>query len=150
MATVVNGTTYDERTPAAVVQILESARIAGRRLRLHFGDTDTGRDWCEEWDVTGRIGRSGGPVKVPILLYSRRSMGGTHILDHCIVKVRTAAGGRVLYQHPAYHTGAVTLEWNGCNALPFTVHVDGVEHAAFNTEAQRAKWLHKMGLTVEA
>jgi hypothetical protein len=99
---IVNGTTYGGQTPRAVIDVLESARANGQRLRLHWGDTSTGQDWGDVNDVTGRIGRSMGPTRVPILLHNTRSTGGGAILDHCIVKITTSAGGHVLYQHPTY------------------------------------------------
>lgn len=100
---IVNGTFYDTRTPQEVIDVIESARAGGRRVRLSYGDTETGRDWQEQYDIVGRIGRSAGPVKVPILIHNRRSIGGHAILDHCIVRIVSSVGGRVLYQHPKYY-----------------------------------------------
>ena len=99
----VNGTFYDERTPGEVIRVLESARQNRIRLHISLGNTETGRDWLEEFETHGYIGRSMGPVKVPLLIANRRSLGGGAILDHCVVRIRTAAGGWVLWQHPAYH-----------------------------------------------
>ena len=98
-----NGTTYDDRTPQAVIDVLERVRMSETRIIVAYGDTDTGRDWNDRYDIAGRVGRSMGPVKVPLLLHNRRSLGGTQMLDHCIVKIVTAIGKRVLYQHPTYH-----------------------------------------------
>ena len=103
---IVDGTHYHQETPTAIVDVLERVRNSGQRIRLHYGDTETGRDWGDVHDVTGRIGRSMGPVKVPILLYNARSMGGGAILDHCIVRIRPAGNdrgaGADLYRHPNY------------------------------------------------
>lgn len=97
-----NGTYYDRRTPFEITTCLELARLGEQRIRLYYGDRETGRDWNERYDVTGRIGRSMGPIRIPILLHNRRSIGGGGILDHCIVRIDTAAGRKVLYQHPNY------------------------------------------------
>lgn len=102
---IVNGTSYDERTPVEVARLLENQRVSGTRVRLFFGDTTTGKAWPEENDVTGRLGRSMGPVKVPILLAKGNSMGGGAVLDHCIVAILTEHGW--LYKHPTFSTG----EW---------------------------------------
>jgi hypothetical protein len=100
-------TAYHNETPESMRQLLERIRINKWRVRFHWGDTATGRDWCETYDTTGTLGRSMGPCKVPILLNNARSMGGGAILDHCIVKIEFAnkRRGGVLYQHPNYHTG---------------------------------------------
>src|SRR5438105_3695918 len=106
---IVAGTSYDERTPDAVIRVLENARQNRTRLHISLGDTGTGLDWLEEFESHGYVGRSMGPVKVPLLIANRRSTGGGAILDHCIVRIRESAGGRVLYQHPQYHHGDLEL-----------------------------------------
>ena len=52
----------------------------------------------------GRIGRSIGPVKIPIVLANSRSIGGAGLLDHCVVKIEFAnkSHGDVVWQHPTY------------------------------------------------
>lgn len=101
---VCNGTYYHLSTDDSMVKRLEDIRLSGRRMRFHWGDTDTGKDWGDRYDVMGTIGRSAGPVKVPLLIQTRRSIGGTHFLDHRIVKITTSVGKHVIYQHPQYHT----------------------------------------------
>lgn len=103
---VVNGTTYGGQTPKEVIKILDefhrsAHRHPGARLRLTYGDPDTGHAWGGEPD-TGYIGRSTGTVKIPLVIHNRRSMGGGGVLDHCIVRIELAAGGHVLWQHPKY------------------------------------------------
>lgn len=100
-------TAYHIETPDNMVEILETHRKLKTRLRFHWGDIETGRDYGDEWDVKGRIGLSrGSEARYPILVYNARSMGGGQILTHCIVKITTTEGGRTIYQHPKYHTEA--------------------------------------------
>ena len=102
---IVNGTAYHADTKEDIVNILERSRLSGRRLRLHWGNTKTGLDWGDTYDVAGCVGRSGGSIKIPLLIHNSRSLGGGAILDNCIVKIRYASKkeGGVLYQHPEYH-----------------------------------------------
>lgn len=148
---IVNGTTYSDSTPKEVVKLLELHRqVRLERLRLSYGDAKTGKDWLEEADVEGYIGRSTGTVKIPLLIANRRSTGGPEILDHCIVRIKTASGGRVLWQHPKYHNG----EFRGPGGeiiLPSTkrgfaceIHVDGKFQARFKNREAARQWLHKM------
>jgi len=97
---VVHGTSYHDDTASDVIRVLERARLNEWRLRLFLGDRETGHVWLEENDVIGRIGRSWGPVKVPILLHNRRSTGGGAILDHCILRIVKTSDKRELYRHP--------------------------------------------------
>lgn len=100
----INGTTYDDRTPLRVAQELERLRGTDTRIRVCYGDVETGQDWGETYDTTGRVGRSMGPVKVPLLIHNRRSIGGASILDRCIVRISFAnkRDGGDLYRHPSY------------------------------------------------
>lgn len=104
---VVNGTSYDARTPDEVIRVLENARQSGKRVRVFYGDTATGRDWMEENDVMGTIGRSTGTNKIPLLIANARSMGGGAILDHCIVRI--TIDKKDVYRHPSYHIGDITI-----------------------------------------
>ena len=80
----INGTSYDERTPDQVVAVLESARRDRTRLHISLGDTESGKDWLEEFEAHGYVGRSTGRIKVPLLLAG--GLGGSletgRVLDY--------------------------------------------------------------------
>lgn len=84
---VLNGTTYDTMTNENVANVMEQCRENKTRVHIHYGDTHT----CEYWsDVeTGTIGRSMGPMKIPIIVHNARSMGGSGILTRCVLKITT-------------------------------------------------------------
>tara|TARA_Y100000310_G_C20585110_1_gene764991 strand:- start:687 stop:995 length:309 start_codon:yes stop_codon:yes gene_type:complete len=95
----VNGTYYDARTSDKVINVLENCRKNNTRIIIDYGDITTGESWNEIYDITGRIGRSTGNVKIPILLYNSRSINGCAIIDHCIIRVKESNGGKVLYSY---------------------------------------------------
>jgi hypothetical protein len=100
--TIVNGTAYDKKTPQPVIDALESARQSGQRITVDYGDPDTGKSWGERYDITGRVGRSTGQYKIPLLVHNSRSMGGGGILTANIIAIKTSSGGKFLYKHPKY------------------------------------------------
>lgn len=151
-----NGTSYDQRTPVEVIRILEHARLNRDRLHVSLGFTEgpnIGQDWLEENDVYGFIGRSTGSIKIPLLIHNRRSLGGLSLLDHCIVRIRTSTGNRILYQHPDYHHGHLELR-NKSEPLVLedgrilTVDVlrDGKIHASFETMNKARRFISKLGV----
>ena len=106
---VVNGTSYHEETSSEVTSVLDSAMKSRKRVKVHFGDTKTGRDWNEEHDIIGYVGRSNGSIKIPLLVYNSRSMGGGGLLDHRILKIVETKTKMVLYQHPKYQQPIVEI-----------------------------------------
>jgi len=103
--TIVDGTAFNKDTPRSVIDIMNRFLHTKKRLRLYYGDPNTGRDWGETHDIEGYIGRSTGQYKVPLLIANRRSMGGGAILTANIVKIEYAnkKDGGVLLRHPNYH-----------------------------------------------
>ena len=97
----VNGTSYHLGTSQTMIDILERLRTSQERVQFLYGDTSTGRAWGDV--EVGRIGRSTGNVKVPLVIPNRSSMGGGALLDHCIVGIQaTQAPHRWIYKHPQF------------------------------------------------
>lgn len=94
---IVNGTAYNKETPQKLINVLESIRLNKTRVVLDYGDIKSGKSWGEVNDIKGCIGRSNGTIKIPLLIYNKRSIGGCGILDHCILSVKESRGGKVLY-----------------------------------------------------
>jgi hypothetical protein len=166
---VVDETWYKGTTPQAVIDVLESVRRGGGRIHLHHGyttqaDADAaglggvvGRDWLEEFDTEGSVGRSCGKIKAPLLIKRSRASGGHAILTDCIVKITTAGKRRrTLYQHANYHHGKLTLHpcrmtlqsKQGEKTLLAEAHIDGVAHARFYTMEKAIAWAAMMNLPI--
>lgn len=104
---IINGTAYHVSTDLGLVAILEQLRHDRTKVRFFFGDVLTGRDWCEENDTIGHIGRSTGRIKIPLLIKTSRSTGGGGLLDNSIVRM-TVAHSEV-YRHPNYYTPTMRI-----------------------------------------
>ena len=85
---------FDENTCDKVKAALVDCYHSKARIRIWYGDTATGVSWLEEYDTIGTIGRSGGQVKIPLLLKNARSSGGGGILCHCIIRIDIMLGDR--------------------------------------------------------
>jgi len=104
-----NGTSYDSRTPDELVRKLEGLRLCNARVRFFYGNPETGVLWAEEYDTIGRIGRSTGSVKIPLLTKTIRSTGGGAILTHCILRVDTSPGV-TFWQAKNYQKPVISVE----------------------------------------
>lgn len=142
---VINGTAYDARTDAKLVQVLENVRLTGKRVRVWFGDTVTGAPWCEENDVVGTLSRSSGGIKIPLLVANSRSLGGGILLERHIVHIVDTKTKQVLYSHKLFKmpiAKVVATTWRdaldkGCT---HTVLLDGGMAANFKSEAKAQRY----------
>jgi len=119
---VADGISFYEGTKESVINILLDAMKHKDRIRIFFGDAESGTDWCETFDTMGTIGLSCGPNKVPLLIHSIRSMGGDAISTDSIVKI--TRNKKVIYQHPNYNCnikidGEYIVANNGKNIMRF-------------------------------
>ena len=103
---VCNGTFYSAEALDGVILALEYARVNRIRIRVFYayktaGEKENGvKDsefdvleiWNEEFNCVGRLGRSNGNIKIPILLPSSSSCFGSPILDSRTVLVKTTEG----------------------------------------------------------
>ena len=121
---VANGTFYHANTNDEVIRVLENSLMNNKRIRIFYGDTETGRDWMEIYDTIGTIGRSCGQNKIPLLIKNSRSYGGGAILTHCIVKI--TIDKEVVYKHPKYYLP--TMEIKEASA---TLKADGYFYSVF-------------------
>jgi hypothetical protein len=96
--------TFKESTHPQIKELLTLLNHSRRRVRIWYGDTETGRSWNEEYHVMGEIGRSSGLAKIPLMIGNRRSLGGPSVLDHCIIRIDDTNARRTLYTHPNFHT----------------------------------------------
>ena len=83
-------------------KVLSSLVHSGRRVRIWYGDTKTGRSWNEEYEVTGTIGRSTGKIAIPILIKNSRSYGRA-LLDDCIIRIDDIKEKRTIYKSDNFH-----------------------------------------------
>lgn len=146
---VANGNYYHAETPREVISWLETSRERRQRIRIFYGDGKTGESWNEENDVAGHIGRSMGPIRIPLMIANARSMGGPGILDHCIVAIATRGSDgktRFVYRHPTFKLG----DWQGkpcedsemlAKGYTFEAFRDGELQARFKTQDSAMRYL---------
>ena len=82
---------------------LSSLIHSGRRVRIWYGDTETGRSWNVESEFSGTIGRSTGKIAIPLLLKNSRSYGGGALLDDFIIRIDDIKEKRTIYKSDNFH-----------------------------------------------
>ena len=84
-------------------KVLSSLVHSGRRVRIWYGDTETGRSWNVESEFTGTIGRSTGKIAIPLLIKTSRSQGGGALLDDFIIRIDDIKEKRTIYKSDNFH-----------------------------------------------
>ena len=144
---VINGTAYHLESPYELVVQLDWATARQTLVRVWQGDPQTGRPWAEEHHVLGRIGRSTGRLKIPLLV-PPGDCGGPGLLDHCLLRLVAVEGGRVLYQHPKFRLPVFQLVAPRPEDVPLgyvaAVAMDGKLHAQFKAETTARAWIRFM------
>ncbi len=134
-----NGTCYNVKTSVGVVEELEKARLAGIRIRVFYGDQETGRCWMDENDTIGTVGRSSGRIKIPLLIKTKRSFGGGAILDSAIVKLMVR--GRTVYEHPKFNMPTMRVVVSHVPGYVAGVDFDNSRQANFKTRQQALNYV---------
>ena len=138
------GLFFTEGTAPQVINAIKHAHAHGLRVRVFYGDTVTGAAWPEEFDIVGKIGKSTGVQKIPLLINNARSMGGGALLDHCIVGVALTNGGGWLYKHPSFKTGEFLQVPPVSPGYAEAVAHNGTLHAQFKKPGQAARYCQFM------
>ena len=136
-------------TDAKAAKVLESCRTHERKVRLILGDTRTGEPWLEEHDVVGRISRSTGGLKVPLLIEAGEC-GGAAILCACLLAIIDWRSGDFLYRHAAYREADLSIQPSGNADRPWDVLRRSEVVASFGDIGQAGAYLAFIrGATIE-
>ncbi|MBT9599298.1 MAG: hypothetical protein IV094_25220 [Vitreoscilla sp.] len=142
-------TYFDPGTAPEAARVLERCRNEGNKVRLVLGDTATGESWLDEYDVVGTLGRSSGPLRVPLLIEEGEDGGGA-ILTTCLLCVIDWRCSRALYRHPAYRVVDLAIAPSGDDQRPWAVRRREETVAQFDDIGKAAAYLAFMrGLPVE-
>jgi len=142
-------TYFDPGTHPRAQRALEACRQSGTMVRLILGDTVTGESWFDEHDVVGRIGRSCGKLKVPLLVPPGED-GGPAILTACLLAVIEWQSGKALFRHPLYREPELGLFPGPDAKYPWCVRHRDKTLACFDNLTKAAAYLAFMrGVTIE-
>ena len=133
--------TLKAKTKSGVAALLNKLTESKQRVRLVYGNTTTGKDWLQEYDVIGSIGKSTGTNQIPLLLSNSRSTGGGAILEDCILKIVDVKSKKVLYQHDKYLAPKFDIV---PSIVGYSVAVDGNVQANFKTIKQAQNYMDFM------
>lgn len=148
---VINGTYYDRGTPHDLVAVLEACRAERRRVRIFYCSQKDGCDLLEESDIIGVIGRSLGPIKVPLLVPIGDD-GGPQLMTSLIGVVQMVSSGFISYQRKDFYQPQMKSVPSEMKGYKWEVHTKGRDdadfsvHARLKTEQGMKRWLETMTL----
>lgn len=125
----------NDKEQIKVNHVLLNARDSHMRIRVFYGDPETGRDWCEEFDTIGYVGKSTGKEPVPLLIPFRNSLGGSPINTEHILKITLSCNPKeVLYQHPNYKKPVTVI-----NSATNSLYINGKLYSTFEPGTENLK-----------
>lgn len=98
----------DEQEMEKVILALSNALKTRKRVRIWYGDVKTGCSWNDEYEIIGRIGRSNGDYKEPLIIAKSNSWGGPSILTDCIIRIDDIESRRTVYKQHNFHVEPMT------------------------------------------
>jgi hypothetical protein len=139
-----SGTYYREGTTNEIINILERVRYRGERIQVFYGDVKTGRNWNEELDVCGTIGRSTGTIKIPLLIATKRSSGGGAILTDCIIGIKQ--GKTIVYKANNFIDNVYKVTKGDLPEYPFSTLINGELYGRHKTEQSAKRLINKLNI----
>ena len=140
-----NHTEVYERVNEKLISILESCRKNNTRIRVWYGANN--KIWLEESDVIGRINRTNGRIKIPILVNNKRSLGGSELLVHCIVIIDDIEEKKTIYKLDGYAMPEFKIRETKIDgySIGFQVELlDGSVPAFFDSLEKAQNWVDFM------
>lgn len=139
---------YTKTVNDKLINILLRAYKYKFRIRIWYGDTETGRAWNEEYDIMGTVGRTTGDIKIPILVYNKKSWGGSALLMGSIIRIDDIEEHRTLWKVPNFHVEKMEVVYKNGD-YPFQVmqtkdNGEVVNIANFKTEMKAYHYIDFM------
>jgi len=141
---VSSGACYYPETPDEVIEVMERLWHRDTRIQIFYGNRETGADWNEEHDTIGRIGRSTGTFKIPLLIHNTRSLGGGSILTHCILKIIDTKTKEIYYQASNYQAPQIDIVPSDLPEYTHNLVINGSVHSRHKSEKQAKRLMNKL------
>lgn len=135
---------FSEKTPDALCRELLRLHETRAKVKIIYGDQETGKHWLEESDVYGTIGRSTGQYKIPLLVPKCTSYGGAALLDDCILRIESE--GRLCWQNPNMTIPEYEITKSDLPEYAENLVIDGEIHARFRKLGGAKRLVKKLGL----
>lgn len=132
-----------------LMNILNYSRKYGFRIRVWYGDRETGRSYNEDYGVKGTVSRSTGRINIPLLISTKRSLGGGALLVGSIIRIDDIEERKTLWKVDNFHVEKMTIEEHEKEEYPFKVFVTKdsgfiSNEANFKTRIQAEHWIDFM------
>ena len=123
-----------------LMSVLSECYRQKRRVRLWYGDRKSGESYFEAFETTGRIGRSYGDFKIPLVIPNSRSWGGGALSIGSLIRVDDIKARKTLWKVPNYYDKLELFHVKG-NKLPWQVCGRSTTLACFETEEKARRWI---------
>ena len=95
---VCEGLFFKSCTSDQLVNIITYLYLTKDKVRLYYGNNETGEVSLDEYDLYGTIGKSTGIIKVPLLIPKINSISGSAISTSLIVGIARTKDKKFVYK----------------------------------------------------
>lgn len=143
------GTWFKKDTRDAVKKVIDRLIHTGEKVRVFYGDPETGKSSMDEFDMIGSVGRLTGTLKAPILI-SEADGFGAPMQDDKVIRIIRVRDHKNLYKHPGFHLPEMKLVEAEHPQFKVSVMIEGQVAARFKSLGKACKWIAFMaGETLE-
>jgi hypothetical protein len=136
---------YKIATSKKVIEVLERCRKNRIRVKLNYGNIQTGKSWNEEHDTIGYVSMSKGyEARFPILVYNERAYGGGSLMDDNVLKITESKGSRVLYEAENFQLSTFEIKESTEAGYTHSLYIGGELYSNHKTERAAKMLLKKL------
>lgn len=124
-----------------LMAVLSGAYKLKRRVRVWYGDRKTGHSWYEDFETTGRIGKSRGNFNIPLIVPNSRSWGGGALSVGSLIRVDDIKTRETLWKAPNFYSELTLMHDERFVKYPWRVYSGHINQADFETEEKARRWI---------
>lgn len=122
-----------------LASIFQARTLKSQRVRIWYGNVQTGRAWNDTYNVSGYIGRTADRYPRPAVMGFKSSLEGDVIHTSKIVRIDIVETGETVYAHESFHVVAFSSLANARESEHWNKAISLVRQCRFKLNSMFAR-----------